>query len=105
MCARGSRGWQKRYRLALAFDVLLEADEALPVLVDYRLRFNRPKGTAEKVFKLKTGRLAPGKPLRLSKRHALKGNATTYTLHPGAHRIIVQVNGQDVAEAEFDLTA
>ncbi|MFC0159787.1 hypothetical protein [Mameliella alba] len=89
----------------LEFDVVLEADEALPVLVDYRLRFNRPKGTAEKVFKLKTGKLTPGKPLRLSKRHALKGNASTYTLHPGLHGITVQVNGQDVAEAAFELTA
>lgn len=90
---------------ALEFDVLLEADEVLPVLVDYRLRFNRPRGAAEKVYKLKTGKLLPGQTLRLSKRHTLKGNATTYTLHPGLHRIIVQVNGQDVAAAEFDLTA
>lgn len=88
---------------ALEFAVVLEADEALPVLVDYRLRFARPKGTAEKVFKLKTGNVAPDKPLRLAKRHLLKRNATTYTLHPGRHGVIVQVNGQDVAAAEFEL--
>ncbi|WP_323769106.1 hypothetical protein [Antarctobacter sp.] len=88
---------------ALEFAVVLEGDEALPVLVDYRLRFVRPKGTAEKVFKLKTGKVVPGNPLRLTKRHVLKGNATTYTLHPGRHGVIVQVNGQDVAEAAFDL--
>lgn len=89
----------------LQFDVVLSGDEALPVLVDYRLRFARPNGSAEKVFKLKTGSLTPGKPLTLRKKHVLKGNATTYKLHPGPHRIIVQVNGQDVAEAGFDLYA
>ncbi len=88
---------------ALRFDVVLTGDEALPVLVDYRLRFSRPRGEAEKVFKLKAAKLTPGKPLRLSKRHTLKGNATTYRLHPGPHAIVVQVNGQDVAEASFDL--
>lgn len=87
----------------LKFDVVLEADEALPVLVDYRLRFARPGGTAEKVFKLKTGHLSPGRPLRLERRHHLKGNATTYRLHPGRHEITLQVNGQDVAAAGFDL--
>lgn len=94
---------QVRIGEALRFDVVLEAEDALPVLVDYRLRFARPKGAAEKVFKLKSARLEPGQALRLSKRHTLKGNASTYRLHPGRHGIIVQVNGQDVADAAFDL--
>lgn len=87
----------------LEFSVVLEADEALPVLVDYRLRFARPRGAAEKVFKLKTGKVTPGQILRLSKRHVLKADASTYRLHPGRHGITVQVNGQDVASAEFEL--
>lgn len=90
---------------ALRFEITLEAAEDLPVLVDYRLVFNRPEGKrAEKVFKLKTAVLRAGAPLRLSKVHKLKGNATTFTLHPGAHEIVVQVNGVDVARADFDLT-
>ncbi|WP_136441391.1 hypothetical protein [Pacificoceanicola onchidii] len=88
---------------ALEFSVTLHSEEALPVLVDYRLRFHRPSGPAEKVFKLKTATLKPGTPLTLSKRHVLKGNATTFRLHPGPHAVIVQVNGQDVAEASFDV--
>ncbi len=87
----------------LAIEVTLQADEAFPVMVDYRLRFARPSGTAEKVFKLKTAKLVAGTPLTLSKRHHLKGNATTFRLHPGPHVVIVQVNGQDVAEAAFDV--
>ncbi|MBY6005723.1 hypothetical protein KUV62_17515 [Salipiger bermudensis] len=83
----------------------LESPERAPVLVDYRLRFARPKGSAEKVFKLKAAELAPGKPLTLGKRHRMKGDATTFRLHPGPHAVILQVNGRDVAEADFTLLA
>lgn len=91
---------------ALTFSLHLEAPQDLPVMVDYRLRFARPGGKeAEKVFKLKATQIAAGQKLSLRKSHKLKGDATTFTLHPGKHGIIVQVNGVDVAEAQFDLTA
>ncbi|WP_353474624.1 hypothetical protein PVT71_22000 [Salipiger sp. H15] len=88
----------------LGFAVELTSPEGGAALVDYRLRFHRPSGSAEKVFKLKSARLVPGKPLRLEKRHRMKGDATTFRLHPGPHAVIVQVNGRDVAEAAFELT-
>lgn len=87
----------------MRFEVTLNSLEAGPVLVDYRLRFHRRGGSAEKVFKLKSARLAPDKPLTLAKTHRMKGDATTFRLHPGPHAVIVQVNGRDVAEAVFDL--
>ncbi|SMX28022.1 hypothetical protein TRP8649_02134 [Pelagimonas phthalicica] len=90
---------------AVAFDVTLDCAEDLPVMVDYRLRFARPKGNAEKVFKLKAAKVKAGKSLTLNKRHVLKGNASTFTLYPGTHGITVQVNGQDVAEGEFELVS
>jgi len=83
----------------------LESAAAGPVLVDYRLRFARPTGSAEKVFKLKAAELAPGNPLTLTKRHRMKGDATTFRLHTGVHAVVLQVNGRDVAEAEFTLLA
>ena len=89
---------------ALVFDVMLEAAEDCRALVDYRLRFARPGGkTAEKVFKLKAVALRAGERAALRKRHVLRGNATTFTLHPGPHAVVVQVNGVDRAEAAFDL--
>lgn len=88
----------------LTFDLDLTCAETLPVMVDYRLTFARPTGkSGQKVFKLKAGKLTGGKAQRFSKRHKLKGNATTFRLHPGAHKITVQVNGVDVAEADFTL--
>ncbi|MCC1493439.1 hypothetical protein J1C49_12530 [Cognatishimia sp. F0-27] len=88
---------------ALEIAVTLEAEEAMPVMVDYRLRFARPSGEAEKVFKLRSARLAPGVPVTLRKVHRLKADASTFRLHAGAHRVTVQVNGQDVAQAGFML--
>ncbi len=77
----------------------------LPVLVDYRIEFARPDGrAASKVFKLKQGRAGPDKPFAVSKSHRIKPDATTFTWHPGRHRLVLQVNGVDRAFVDFDLT-
>lgn len=90
----------------LAFTVDLTAAQDLPAIVDYRLDFARPgRKAGSKVFKLKTCDLPGGKAMSLTKRHPLKGDATTFTLHPGQHTVSVQVNGTIVAEADFTLTA
>ena len=83
---------------------VLRSETDLPVLVDYVMHFHRPNGKhGRKVFKLKQAALRSGTPLTMQKSHKLKGNATTFTLHPGTHRVELQVNGRQVAEAEFEL--
>lgn len=89
----------------LEFVCHLEAPQDLPVLVDYRLHFQRPNGKISvKVFKLKQAKLGR-KGLSLTKRHALKGNASTFTLVPGQHRIELMVNGRVRGEVVFELLA
>lgn len=88
---------------SLRFVVRLLAREDLPVVVDYRIRFARPGGSAEKVFKLKVARLRANVVEVLSKTHPLRADASTFRLYPGRHDVIVQVNGQDVARAGFDI--
>ncbi len=89
---------------ALAITCTLLTQAPRKVLVDYVLHFHRPSGRpGRKVFKLKQGQTKAREPLTLKKSHPLKGNATTFTLHPGPHRIELQVNGRIVAEADFDL--
>ena len=84
----------------------LETEVDLPVIVDYRVAFMRPNGkTAEKVFKLKTTEVKAGVPLEIGKNHRLKGDATTFTWHPGPHAVVLQVNGRDVARAGIDVLA
>ncbi|ETW12565.1 hypothetical protein ATO8_11124 [Roseivivax marinus] len=93
-----------RIGATLDLSVMVEADEAARVMVDYRVTFHRPGGRAgEKVFKLGQGHIAHGKPLRLAKSHRLKPDATTFTWHPGPHRLVVQVNGRDRAEMAFEV--
>ncbi|MCB4454602.1 hypothetical protein [Leisingera sp. McT4-56] len=88
---------------ALEFSAQLEGQAGAPVLVDYILHFQRPGGkVSAKVFKLKQAKITGGK-LELSKKHKLKGNATTFKLVPGPHRIELMVNGRVRAEAAFEL--
>ena len=89
---------------ALEITCAITTKKALPVLVDYILHFHRPgRADGRKVFKLKQGKTAPGVALKMGKRHPLKGNATTFRLYPGPHRIELQVNGRVRAEAAFEL--
>jgi 3-methyladenine DNA glycosylase AlkC len=89
---------------ALEFEVVLEAAQDVPVLIDYRIGFARPNGKqGEKVFKLKTAKVIADKLLHIAKLHKFKAGASTFSLHAGAHSLTVQVNGRDVAQAEFVL--
>lgn len=89
---------------ALEFTCTLLTTAAENVIVDYVLHFHRPNGrTGRKVFKLKQAQTKAKQPLVLRKSHRLKGNATTFTLHPGPHRIALQINGRVRAEASFEL--
>ncbi|SFE21793.1 hypothetical protein [Roseivivax sediminis] len=88
----------------LDIGVSIAAEAEARVLVDYRVVFHRPGGrTGQKVFKLGQGRAAPGAPLVLVKAHRIKAAASTFRWHPGPHRIVVQVNGRDRAEAGFEV--
>ncbi|MGB5864094.1 MAG: DNA alkylation repair protein [Sulfitobacter sp.] len=97
--------WQIPMDGTLAFKVVLECAQDMPILVDYRIEFPRANGkTVQKVFKLKTSRIKGGVPLEVTKRHVFKPDATTFKLFEGLHKITVQVNGCDVACAAFTLT-
>jgi len=88
----------------LQFECTIVAHEPSNLLVDYVVHFHRPDGrTGRKVYKLKQGKTGAKNTLELSKIHPLKGNASTFTLHPGPHRIEIQVNGAIFAEADFEL--
>lgn len=85
-------------------EIALSAEVETPVLVDYAIRFTRPSGAeSEKVFKVKQGVITPGTPLVLKKTQVFKGNATTYALVPGPHRLSLMVNGVVRTMLDFDL--
>jgi 3-methyladenine DNA glycosylase AlkC len=89
---------------AAILSATLTAPRETPVLVDYVVWFRRPGGReSAKVHKLKTATLRAGRPLTLQKVHRFKGDATTYSLVPGPHRVALQVNGVIRAETVIDL--
>ncbi len=89
---------------ALRFSVEIAASADSPLIVDYVIGFRKANGSrSPKTFKLKTFEVAASETVNLTKQHRLRGNATTYTLHPGAHDITVQINGQPGPSASFDL--
>lgn len=91
---------------AFSFEVEISAGVDCAVLVDYRIDFVRADGKrAEKVFKLKQGKVGSNAPLSLAKSHKLKADATTFTLFEGTHYITIQVNGVDHTVLSFELTA
>jgi 3-methyladenine DNA glycosylase AlkC len=90
---------------ALEFGVEVLCATDVPVIVDYIVIFHRPGGkSSQKVFKLKKSQVKGGK-LIIDKRHVLKGDATTFKLHPGTHHLQILVNGQVHAQNRFELLA
>ncbi len=91
---------------ALAMSATLRSATGARALVDYVFWRRRANGDlAPKVFKLKQLDLAQGSSSDLRKSHKLKGDATTFRLYPGPHRIELQINGRVRAEALFELVA
>ncbi|WP_421749344.1 DNA alkylation repair protein [Cognatishimia sp.] len=90
---------------AFQFELDLEANEQSPVIIDYVIHFQKAGGkVSPKVFKLKQAVLKKGKAQTFTKKHVLKANATTFKLFPGAHKLVIQVNGRHLGEAGFDLS-
>ncbi len=85
-------------------EITLSAEEEVPVLVDYSIGFTRPSGAvSDKVFKVKQGVVKPGKPLTLKKTQVFKGDATTYALVAGPHKLSLMVNGVVREVLDFEL--
>lgn len=89
--------------LTISFSLQSEADEPQPLVVDYVVHFVKANGrTAPKVFKLRPLTLPARGRETISKRHTIKP-ITTRRYYPGGHRVEIQVNGQVMAGAGFDL--
>ena len=89
---------------SLEFEVGLIAHSQERLAVDYRIEFVKKDGSRRpKVYKLKQIELKEGTSTLLSKRHPLRANATTYTLHSGTHGLTVVANGKPVGSGSFEL--
>lgn len=89
--------------LEFSIEILASRDEAL--VVDYAIDFVRSAGKrSTKVYKAAKLTLKKGESQTVTKKHKLHAEATTYQLYPGEHHLTIQINGQPVGTASFDLS-
>ncbi len=89
--------------LEITFTLQSESDDRQELVVDYVIHFVKANGrTAPKVFKLRHVSLDGRQSLPIRKNHPFKP-ITTRRYYPGVHRVDIQVNGQTLAGAEFEL--
>ncbi|HRQ39207.1 MAG TPA: hypothetical protein PLD25_14965 [Chloroflexota bacterium] len=89
--------------LEISFTLQSDADARQDLVVDYVIHFVKANGrTAPKVFKLRNVSLDGRQSLPIRKNHAFKP-ITTRRYYPGLHRVEIQVNGQTLAGADFEL--
>jgi 3-methyladenine DNA glycosylase AlkC len=89
--------------VTLALTISSRSARAQSLTIDYVVHHVKADGrTSPKVFKGWNAVVAPGATVTLTKRHSVKP-ITTRRYYPGTHRVVIQANGQPVAEAAFDL--
>lgn len=78
--------------------------KAQNLVVDYVVYFMKANGKlASKVFKLKNIMLAANESITITKNHSFKP-ITTRRYYAGVHQLVIQVNGKEVARADFDVS-
>jgi 3-methyladenine DNA glycosylase AlkC len=90
-------------RLAIVAEIKSESSKSQRLAVDYVIHYMKARGAVfEKVFKWTEVELASNQTLQLTKSQLIR-DFTTRKHHPGHHRIELQINGQRVAAAGFEL--
>jgi len=92
-------------KLHLDLVLVNPTDRPQSLLVDLGIRFRGADGSLRqpKVFKWTTRELAAGATVRLSREQRL-AKVTTRTHYAGVQQVVVLVNGEPVATADFELT-
>lgn len=74
-----------------------------PLMIDYVIYYQKANGSlAPKVFKMTTKTLGVAAQLSFAKRQSFKV-ISTRKFHLGAHKLAIQVNGEELAEVGFEL--
>ena len=87
---------------SVTISVELVAERPTRAAIDYVVHYQGVRGQkGGKVFKLTTCMLGP-EPKSITKRHTFK-HVSIRTIHPGPHRIELQVNGTVIAQATVEI--
>ncbi|WP_239123855.1 DNA alkylation repair protein [Rhizocola hellebori] len=83
--------------------VLSTNDGPVRAAIDYVVHYAGARGPRKpKVFKLTTRTIEPGQPQSISRRHRF-ADVSIRTIHPGEHRIDIQVNGVILGGDTFEI--
>jgi 3-methyladenine DNA glycosylase AlkC len=89
---------------AVSLSVTLRSPTATRAAIDYVVHYQGAKGLkAGKVFKLAVCDLPQDRPVTLERRHSF-AHVSIRRIHPGPHRLEIQVNGRVLAGVEIDVT-
>jgi len=87
----------------LEYSFNLEAFEDAKVVIDYTIYFqSKTKTRNKKTFKLLVKEMKKGEKIVIKKRKQFK-HYSTRTLNKGTHTIVLQLNGKEVIEKDFEL--
>jgi 3-methyladenine DNA glycosylase AlkC len=90
-------------RITITCELESAARRTQRLVVDYAIHYVKKSGAASgKVFKWKELELPPAGTCRLTRSQVIR-DFTTRVHHPGRHRLILHVNGEQLGEATFDL--
>jgi 3-methyladenine DNA glycosylase AlkC len=90
--------------LKFFFDVVSEKNTPQKLAIDFTVYYRKKSGElSPKVFKLKEVTLGPVQNLSLSKSQRMQ-NFTTRQHYPGKHKLVITINGIQLAEKSFELT-
>lgn len=89
--------------LAIGFTLTSTSSKPQQLMIDYIMHFVKAnRKTAPKVFKLKKVNLDANETITIEKSHSIRP-ISTRKYYAGQHRIEIQVNGQVVGQADFEL--
>jgi len=89
----------------LEFEILVSSSDNCSLLIDYIIHFQNKKGqmNSAKVFKLKQIKAEKNVPITLLKKHEMKQSMSTRTIYPGLHKFVLQINGNQMIELDFQV--
>ncbi len=86
----------------LEFNLSFVSRKKQNLAIDYTMFFFSDKGTPKKTFKLRAATLDAGQKVSISKKHPMR-LMTTRALSKGKHKVVLQINGDVLAEFSFEL--
>lgn len=90
-------------RFDFSFAITMQEKKAHQVRVEYKIYFMKANGKQSgKIFQIGTYNMKPSEQMNIKRSHAF-ADLTTRKHHQGAHKLVIVLNGKEIAEVPFVL--